>query len=369
VRRALGLVLVVVLMAPAVAALADESQSYEDDFSEVSYSGSDGSLAWGGIPWTEIGDDGEPDEGRIYVGDGNCSNNKCLHLEGQLLSSTLSIARKADLAGFTSARLSYELDIEAGLSTLFVEVKSNGSGWQEVESYPLLASQGEHEESFDVTSHIGSDFELRFRLASVVGGLLGGGEVTIDRVQIEGPIEATTTSTSSTSTTSTTTPTTTSTTQPGATTTTPGTPTTTSGSANTSTTSRGSTTSSISPGPGTDPGGGSGPGAVGTTTTTTTPGDGSTTTVLGGSGLAARPPSSGGLRVAAVGLLADYESGMMGDMDTEEIEVLGASLEADFSMAVEAFQTAKIWIAVLALLIGAAVVSGMDVRRSKRATG
>lgn len=91
--------------------------------------------------------------------------------------------------------------------------------------------------------------------------------------------------------------------------------------------------------------------------------------MLGGSGLAARPPSSGGLRVAAVGLLADYESGMMGDMDTEEIEVLGASLEADFSMAVEAFQTAKIWIAVLALLIGAAVVSGMDVRRSKRATG
>jgi len=49
-----------------------------------------------------------------------------------------------------------------------------------------------------------------------------------------------------------------------------------------------------------------------------------------------------------------------------EIEVLGVSLEADFSMAVEAFEATRLWIAALALVIAAALVSGMDIRRSRR---
>lgn len=50
----------------------------------------------------------------------------------------------------------------------------------------------------------------------------------------------------------------------------------------------------------------------------------------------------------------------------EEIEVLGAELDADFSLAVEAFEAARVWIAVLALLITAATVSGMDRKRSRK---
>ena len=56
----------------------------------------------------------------------------------------------------------------------------------------------------------------------------------------------------------------------------------------------------------------------------------------------------------------------MGDMEMAEVEVLGAELSADFSLAVEAFEAAKVWIASLALVIGAAVVSGMDWRRTRR---
>jgi hypothetical protein len=67
-----------------------------------------------------------------------------------------------------------------------------------------------------------------------------------------------------------------------------------------------------------------------------------------------------------MGLMADYSTGMMGGMDMGEVEVLGAELTADFSLAVEAFQAAKIWIAALALLIGAALVSGLDSRRWRR---
>jgi hypothetical protein len=57
---------------------------------------------------------------------------------------------------------------------------------------------------------------------------------------------------------------------------------------------------------------------------------------------------------------------MMGDMGMGEIEVLGVSLETDFSMAVEAFEATRLWIAALALVIAAALVSGMDIRRSRR---
>ena len=70
----------------------------------------------------------------------------------------------------------------------------------------------------------------------------------------------------------------------------------------------------------------------------------------------------------AVGLMAGYTTGMIGDMAMEEVEVLGASLEADFSLAVEAFEAARVWVAALALLIAAAVVSGMDRRRTVRQT-
>jgi len=52
-------------------------------------------------------------------------------------------------------------------------------------------------------------------------------------------------------------------------------------------------------------------------------------------------------------------------MEMAEVEVLGADLSADFSLAVEAFEAAKVWIATLALVIGAAVVSGMDWRRTR----
>lgn len=50
----------------------------------------------------------------------------------------------------------------------------------------------------------------------------------------------------------------------------------------------------------------------------------------------------------------------------ESVEVLGAELDADFSLAVEYFEAGKLWIALLALVIGAAFVGGLDRRRFRR---
>jgi hypothetical protein len=116
--------------------------------------------------------------------------------------------------------------------------------------------------------------------------------------------------------------------------------------------------------------------AAGTTTTTmegagsaeettpTTTGDDTSTTVVAIVAGPPTPPPNSGLRDPGTGLLANYSEGMMGDM--AGVEVLGAELTADFSLAVEAFEGAKVWIAVLTLLIGAAIVSGMDTRRAEK---
>lgn len=78
------------------------------------------------------------------------------------------------------------------------------------------------------------------------------------------------------------------------------------------------------------------------------------------------PPRDSGLRDPGQGLIADYGDGMMGDMEMGETEVLGAEVTADFSMAVEVFESAKVWVAVLVLMVTAAIVSGMDIRRVRR---
>jgi hypothetical protein len=122
------------------------------------------------------------------------------------------------------------------------------------------------------------------------------------------------------------------------------------------------------------PGGQTGSALPGETTSTTTPAATTTTTSeatsttagVGGGGGPAGPSSEGGLREAAVGLLADYQPGMAGDLNLEGVEVLGADLAVDFSLAVEIFEAAKVWIAVLVLMVTAAVVSGMDRKRRSR---
>ncbi|HUF14921.1 MAG TPA: hypothetical protein VMQ46_03435 [Acidimicrobiia bacterium] len=353
-RRCLGGVLVMALLVPAVVASAG-SENYRDDFGEISYSGSDGSLEWSD-PWVESEDNdpeggNDPAAGQIrVVDDGNCSNNKCLRIEGGPLAQ-LWISRKADLTGFMTADLSFDLEIDPALlstATLAVQVRGNGSGWKTLKTYPLLLNDGSFEESFDVSSYIGADFELLFSLDNV----LGGDDVYIDRVEIEGSVTPSTSTTSTTSlttisvptitvptisvsTTSTTSAPTTSTTQPRVTTTTP----------------RPNTTETE------DPSSSAGEGATTTTTNPTASAD------------LPIPPGDGGLRDPGVGLLADYRPGMMGALDFEGVEVLGAEINADFTIAVEVFEATKLWIAVLALLITTVLVSGLDRRRSKLGPG
>lgn len=365
-RKALGIWVAAIAMLPAMVAAATEGETtqetYKDYFDTGDYSGNNGSLNWSG-PWVEEKESDGPKSGAIRVVGSGCSGN-CLEIRGGLLSE-VRVRRAADLSGFLDATINFSLDIDpfvASTGVLYVEVE-DGSDWPILAEYPLLLTK-EAEYSVPIPSaYLDEGFEFRFCL----GQLLGGDFVYIDDVKIIGSVlaAATTTSTSPTS------PSTTSTTAPAATTTpAAGGPTTTSTSPQATTTSVASdagsattdtsTTSTTQPASTESPGGDDDDGviAIGPDTPTSQPGSIE-------SDSSSVPPGSG-LRQSRVGLLADYRAATMGGMGAEDVEVLGVSLSADFSLAAEAFEATRLWIAGLALLIAIVLVNGMDIRRARR---
>jgi hypothetical protein len=353
-RRLLGCSLAFVLVFPALVAGAEtvSKETVADRFDTVSYSGNNGSRNWAG-PWVEEGDDGKPETGQISVTGSNCSG-KCLRMTGGILSE-LAISRPADLSDFLDGQLSFFVHIDTDLllistGTLYVEVRGKQSGWKTVAQFTFLTDAGTHQKSTDISAYLGSDFELQFRLT----GLLGEDTVSIDDVKISGNVTAGTTTSTSTSTTSTTSTTTT-------------TPTTTTTSSEGRSAEASATTTTTAPAhpdresdhpPSTDE-----DLIVDARTGLPTDADQSSEALAGGGDSTESGPP-GGLRVTWVGVVADHPSGLMGELGGEETEVLAAELGADFSLAVEVFEKARIWISILALMVVAAVIHGVDRRRS-----
>lgn len=362
-RRRLGWLVLIALMVPSLAALAQTEESFLDRFNAVSYSRNDGSLDWSGS-WVESGENDGPSTGQVRVDGGLCSSGTCLTLSGGTLEE-VGVVRRANLSGFLDARLHFQVEIAPALvstGVLYAEVRGGGSGWTPVADYLLLADDGSHSESIDVSSYIGSDFGVRYRLI----GMLGGDSVYIDDVEVVGHVPTTTTTTTTSTTTSTTTPTTTEAT----TTTTEATTTTTIGTSGSSSATSTSTTVSRSTSDTVteerDP---DRSGSVSEDGARRDPGEGgeaeSETTEPVASVSGTRPPPGSGIRAPVVGLMADYRPGGIAGTHADEVEVLGVEIEADFSLAVEAFEEARLWFAILSLIIAAAVVGGMERKRSK----
>lgn len=339
-RQRLGWLVLVALMVPSFAALAQTEESFIDRFNTVSYSGNDGSLDWSGS-WVESGESDGPSTGQVRVDDSLCSSGMCLSMSGGTLEE-VGVLRRADLSRFIRARLHFQVEIAPALlstGVLYVDARGGGSGWTTVAEYLLLADGESHSESIDVSSYIDADFGIRYRLS----GMLGGDSVHIDDVELIGHVPTTTTTTTMTTSTSTTTATTTTTIEM---------------SGSSSTTSTSTTVTDVQD-----------PEQSGRVSEDDTRHDRrgedeaeSDTTEPVASVSGTRPPPGSGLREPVVGLMADYRpTGTY----TDEVEVLGVEVEADFSLAVETFDEARLWFAILSLIIAAAVVGGMDRKWSK----
>ena len=155
--------------AGGTADVSSPSFTVRDNFDTASYSNNDGTANWS-AGW--IDSDGSFSSGQIQVA-GNA-----LELNGAILSSS-SIEREANLAGATSLILSFDFNNQITLSTITLEVSSNGGG-----SYTQLANSfagGSSNATFDITAFAAADTRIKFTVSGVLGGL---GTFTVDNLQI-----------------------------------------------------------------------------------------------------------------------------------------------------------------------------------------
>jgi hypothetical protein len=369
-RRAIVVVLTALLMGSAVAAHASSTEHIKDQFTSISWGGSDGSLPWSGS-WQENGDDGDEKQGNVrVVSSGNCASGNCIRIGGLL--SGHGASRSAPTGSLGDLTLRYDLRnvvtlLPLGLTSLQVQVRGDG-GWETVATHNLGSnfSGGFDYEGIDAAGEL----DLRFTIT----GLTMTSEVYIDNVEIVGvlieeePTTTTTTTPLSESTTTTVAPTTTTghpatttaTDQPASTTTTK--------PRTTTTADRGSTTSTTEATSSTE-----------RATTSTTPagdddGDSPSSSPVGsigtggpgsggsGDGGSAIGPEGSGIRAAATGLQASFQGDLYGEVRTVS-SLGGVDLQADYNMAVEVIKASWAWVILLGLIIAWALVTGLDRRR------
>lgn len=341
-RRFAGLMILLALVlssfATAAVAVAVEWESYRDEFTEVKYNGTNGTLDWSAHSWVELGDDGKKTTGAVHVdSEGNCVGSNCLHIyaEGDDLEGA-GAKRFVDTSVFAWFELCYEVRFEPNEddseAILKIEKQVNGGGsWYEIGRHYL------YDESFQAHPiiEIGGPYQSMTLRFAVSGEL--DGEVFIDDVEIKGePVESTTTTTSSTTTTSTTSSTSTTTM-----------PTTTTTKAHVETTS--TTTSPTVP-------------VDSTTTLASTDTTESEIIVASGDppGGPSGPPEGSGIRDTAAGLQVAFDSGLFGAVGAVGTYFVSADHDAAFRIVAEAIGASWIWMVLLGVVIAWAAVSGLD---------
>jgi hypothetical protein len=274
------------------------------------------------------------------MSDGGCAGNRCLHIHGQgFFFSDIGAARFADTSLFTDAELCFEANsivfdgLELGDTNLYVEVTTDrGANWETVDVLSVLDLwDDDTERTVSLDGHLSEGFGVRF----VVNGLLDG-EVFIDDVEILGQLDEGTTPT---------------TIKPPTTTTTSPTTTTTTTRPTTTTTTAGITSSTV----------------PATTSTTVAARDQGVPPIPTDQG--AEPPAGeGGLRLAYMGIQADYDGSAYEDGGMVAPEVLGLTVE--YSMAVEMIAANWVWTVVLVLLVSGLLLVGIERRnRDKKSAG
>jgi hypothetical protein len=157
----------------------EHTKTIRDEFDAVSYGGSDGTQNWNG-DWQEIGESDGPENGFLQVvPDGSMRVGH----ENAKDQPTFSLTREANLSGATTATLTYDYVAQNYGNHGSVSVQVSGDGgltWNTLATYPYDAGSGFA--SFDITSHISSDTQIRFELASETKIKM---YLYVDNIQIE----------------------------------------------------------------------------------------------------------------------------------------------------------------------------------------
>jgi hypothetical protein len=372
-RTLLAWVMIVATFGVPIATLAASPTTFADNFSDHSYNINDGLSDWS-TDWIETGESDGPTKGNIQI-DGRipCAVGKCLDLKDNG-GPTVSIARTADLSGFTTAVLTYTYQRHShsgpGTGSVDLQVRANGGAWSTMRTYSYaIEDTAPRIEVVNISDFVSSDTAIRFAIN-------GGGSshhLMLDFFTISaGGSPPTTTLPPTTTTTTTQPPTTTMTLPPTTTTTTSTSPTTTTTDAAETTTTTSPTTTTTTE-PTTDTVIAAAP-SVGQSTTTTT----TTTTIPLSTEEAAvvalnTPALDLGTRYVSVATGAVGDPGGTGAVDQTFLQVPAVGgLLAGFSTAVEGVAGSLIPSALLAVVVAWLSVQGLgsaDRSRRRRKTG
>lgn len=154
--------------------------TYLDQFTNVAYNGSNGTINWASSPWAEFGDDSNPATGEVTVR-ADLGDNSV-----RIQNTNRGIRRLANLTGYVTATLTFEYrrnafdDVNDSVS---IQASSNGgTSWTTLATYAGPTNDAAYQSaSFDITSYIASNTAVQF----ISSGNLGSGDnFFIDNVQI-----------------------------------------------------------------------------------------------------------------------------------------------------------------------------------------
>ncbi len=141
------------------------SQTVRDEFLDISFSGSDGTLDWTG-PWVELGESDGPSSGIVdVVTDIRCATDTCLHIGGVAADvNGKGVWREADLATALSATLTfgYRRAVATGTGSVTLSISSDGGvTWTVLAVYDFAGSANQLDELIDITTYAGENTRIR----------------------------------------------------------------------------------------------------------------------------------------------------------------------------------------------------------------
>ncbi|MCP3982482.1 MAG: DNRLRE domain-containing protein, partial [bacterium] len=157
------------------------SETVRDEFNAISYAGNDGSVSWN-ADWQEFEDGGGANGGDVRVVSANeCLSGNCVRIGGDEADiEDVGLLRRADLAGATSATLTFSYSMEGNDVDIVLEVSPNGASWVELARYSGDAN--DVPQAFDISQQIGAATTVRFVGSDEIEDLT---EFYLDDVQIQ----------------------------------------------------------------------------------------------------------------------------------------------------------------------------------------
>lgn len=140
-----------------------------DRFAAISYGGNDGTRNFSD-DWIEEGEADGPEVGVVrVVNSAQCPSGNCLGIGAEGAGATdMSIVREANLAGATTANLSYryrrdsDLGYSAGSGITVAVSSDGGTSWNTLQTLGTGSDASTHSTNYDISDYIGANTQIRF---------------------------------------------------------------------------------------------------------------------------------------------------------------------------------------------------------------